>query len=183
MQKSLPLSERATDGHTFLDVKQDPYQPGGLKVPMAQASNPTGFRSRTRDSATLTSSLRGKEGTRSGNGSTARSRGAAVRTAPAKTTPRGRPYDESRDWKQLGLLAVGIAAGAAVGAGAALLFTSQTGPQRRAGIARKARHLGHDAEQQWEDLAFALKEAARSTRDRFRHRRAAAAADETDADD
>ena len=124
---------------------------------MAQASNVTGFGSRTRDSATLTSSSRGKDPTRTSNGSTRRSAGAAVGRSPAKTTPRGRPFDESRDWKQLGLLAVGIAAGAAVGAGAAMLFTSQTGPQRRAGIARKARHLGHDAEQRWEDLAFALK--------------------------
>ena len=70
------------------------------------------------------------------------------------------------------MLAGGIAAGAAVGAGIALLLTDKTGPQRRAGIARKARHLGHDAEQRWEDLAFTLKEAARSTRDRFRHRHA-----------
>ena len=152
---------------------------------MAQASNATTFRSRTRDSATLASSPRRKEGARTGNGSTGRSTNAAVGRTPAKTAPRGRPYDEKRDWKQIGLLAVGIAAGAAAGAGAALLLTSETGPQRRSRIARKARHLGHDAEQRWEDLAFALKEAARSTRDRFRHRRAAAAAaeDETDADD
>jgi hypothetical protein len=150
---------------------------------MAQASNANAFRSRTRDSATLTSSSRGTEASRGSNSSTRRSTSAAVGRTPAKTAPRGRPYDESRDWKQIGLLAVGIAAGAAVGAGAALLFTSQTGPQRRARIARKARHLGHDAEQRWEDLAFALKEAARSTRDRFRHRHADAGDDETDVDD
>ena len=78
------------------------------------------------------------------------------------------------------MLAGGIAAGAAVGAGIALLLTDKTGPQRRAGIARKARHLGHDAEQRWEDLAFTLKEAARSTRDRFRHRHAG---DDGDSDD
>jgi hypothetical protein len=148
---------------------------------MAQASNPTSFRSRTRDSATMASSTRGAQNSRTGNGSTTRSRDAAAKSPPAKVTPRGRPYDESTDWKQLGLLATGIAAGAGLGAGLALLFTSQTGPQRRARIARKARHLGHDAEQRWEDLAFALKEAARSARDRFRHR--AAAEDETDADD
>jgi gas vesicle protein len=84
---------------------------------------------------------------------------------------------------QLGLLAGGIAAGAAVGAGLALLLTSRTGPQRRAGIARKARYLGHNAEQRWEDLAFALKEAARGTRDRLRHRHAADDSDETEVDD
>ena len=103
------------------------------------------------------------------------------RSAPARSKARGRPYEEARDWKQLALLAAGIAAGAAAGAGVALLFTEKTGPQRRAGISRKARHLGHDAEQRWEDLAFALKEAARSTRDRLRHRHAAE--DETDVDD
>lgn len=81
------------------------------------------------------------------------------------------------------MLAAGIAAGAAVGAGIALLFTEKTGPQRRAGIARKARHLGHDTEQRWEDLAFTLKEAARSARDRFRHRHAAADDDDDDESD
>jgi hypothetical protein len=148
---------------------------------MSQAQNATSYRSRTRDSAAQTSSLRGTQGSRAGNGSTTRSGGAAVKSPPAKVTPRGRPYDESTDWKQLGLLATGIAAGAGLGAGLALLFTSQTGPQRRARIARTARHLGHDAEQRWEDLAFALKEAARTTRDRLRHRHAAD--DETDVDD
>jgi gas vesicle protein len=79
-----------------------------------------------------------------------------------------------------------VAAGAAIGAGIALLFTTETGPERRAGIAKRARRLGHDAEQKWEDLAFELKEAARSARDRIRHRRAhkaAAAEAETDVDD
>jgi hypothetical protein len=150
---------------------------------MAQAPNPTSYRARTRDSAALTSSLRGTQGSRGSNGSTTRSKASTAKPGPANVAPRGRPYDESRDWKQIGVLAGGIAVGAAVGAGVALLFTSQTGPQRRARIARKARHLGHDAEQRWEDLAFALKEAARSTRDRFRHRAASAAEDETDADD
>ena len=148
---------------------------------MSYAPNPTGQRSRTRESASATSPARGQNGARGSNGSAARGRGAAARPAPARSTPRGRPYEERRDWKKLGLLAAGIAAGAAVGAGVALLFTEKTGPQRRAGIARKARHLGHDAEQRWEDLAFALKEAARGTRDRFRHRHAAES--ETDADD
>ena len=148
---------------------------------MSYAPNPTAQRSRTRDSATGTTSARGQAGGRRNNGSTSRSRAEAAANAPARTTPRGRPFDEARNWKQLGILAGGIAAGAAVGAGIALLLTEKTGPQRRAGIARKARHLGHDAEQRWEDLAFTLKEAARGTRDRLRHRHAAN--DETEADD
>ena len=148
---------------------------------MSYAPNPTAQRSRTQNSASATTSTRGQAGARGNNGSAGRGRGATPKAPAPRSTPRGRPYDEARNWKQLGLLAAGIAAGAAVGAGVALLFTDKTGPQRRAGIARKARHLGHDAEQRWEDLAFALKEAARGTRDRFRHRHAADS--ETDADD
>ena len=148
---------------------------------MSYAPNPTGQRSRAETSASATTSTRGQAAARGNNGAATRGRGATAKQAPARSTPRGRPYDEPRDWKQLGLLAAGIAAGAAVGAGIALLFTEQTGLQRRSGIARKARHLGHDAEQRWEDLAFALKEAARGTRDRFRHRHAANS--ETDIDD
>lgn len=148
---------------------------------MSYAPNPTAQRSRAQNSASATTSTRGQAGARGNNGSAGRGRGATPKAPAPRSTPRGRPYDETRNWKQLGLLAAGIAAGAAVGAGVALLFTDKTGPQRRAGIARKARHLGHDAEQRWEDLAFALKEAARGTRDRFRHRHAADS--ETEADD
>jgi hypothetical protein len=148
---------------------------------MSYAPNPTGSRSRTRDAAAAKTSTRGQTARRGNNGSAARTKAEPANTAPAKSRPRGRPFDEQRNWTQLALLAGGIAAGAAVGAGIALLFTNETGPQRRAGLARKARHIGHDAEQRWEDLAFALKEAARSTRDRFRHRHAAD--DETDVDD
>ena len=148
---------------------------------MSYAPDPTAQRSRTQNSASATTATRGQAGARGNNGAAGRGRGATAKAAAPRSTPRGRPYDETRNWKQLGLLAAGIAAGAAVGAGVALLFTEKTGPQRRAGIARKARHLGHDAEQRWEDLAFTLKEAARSTRDRFRHRHAADS--ETDIDD
>lgn len=148
---------------------------------MSYAPNPTGQRSRTQNSASATAPSRAQAGARGNNGSAGRGKGAAAKPAPPRSTPRGRSYEERRNWKQLGLLAAGIAAGAAAGAGIALLFTDKTGPQRRAGIARRARHLGHDAEQRWEDLAFALKEAARGTRDRFRHRHAADS--ETEADD
>lgn len=148
---------------------------------MSYAPNPAGQRSRTRDSASGTTSTRSMATARAGNGSPSRAKSGSAKAAPSRSTPRGRPFDEPRNWMQLAMLAGGIAAGAAVGAGIALLVTSKTGPQRRAGIARKARHLGHDAEQRWEDLAFALKEAARSTRDRFRHRHSADS--ETDVDD
>src|SRR6476646_2405571 len=105
--------------------KQDSYQPGGWHAPMSYAPNPTGQRSRTRDSAAATPPKRGQDGARRNNGSTSRSRADAAAKAPARATPRGRPFDETRNWKQLGMLAAGIAAGAAVGAGIALLFTEK----------------------------------------------------------
>ncbi len=148
---------------------------------MSYVPNPTGERSRPAGSAAGTKPARGHGRGRGDNGSTSRGKAASTRTGAAKSAPRGRPFDEQRNWKQLVLLAGGIAAGAAAGAGLAMLFTSETGPQRRAGLARRARHLGHDAEQRWEDLGFALKEAARSARDRFRHRHAAES--ETEVDD
>ena len=102
---------------------------------------------------------------------------------PAKGSASGSPYDESLDWNKLLLLGGGIAAGAAVGAGVAMLLTTRTGPERRAGIARGARRFGHRTEQAWEDLAFELREAARAARDRLRHRRHRAADAEVEVDD
>ena len=103
--------------------------------------------------------------------------------APAKRSASGSPYDESLDWNKLLLLGGGIAAGAALGAGVAMLFTTRTGFERRAGIARGARRFGHRTEQAWEDLAFELGEAARAARDKLRHRRHRAAAAEVEVDD
>jgi hypothetical protein len=99
---------------------------------------------------------------------------------PAKRSASGSPYDESLDWNKLLLLGGGIAAGAALGAGVAMLFTTRTGPQRRAGIARGARRFGHRTEQAWEDLAFELREAAKAARDKLRRHRAADAEVEVD---
>lgn len=148
---------------------------------MSYAPNPTRSRSRTDAASARTATTVGQDRGHRTNGSAARGKAASAKSPAAKTAPRGRPFAEARNWKQFGLLAAGIASGAAIGAGLALLFTSETGPQRRAGIARRARLFGHDTEQRWENLGFALREAARSTRDRFRHRHAAA--DETDVDD
>ena len=148
---------------------------------MSYAPNPTRSRSRTDGATARTAAAAGQSRGRGTNGASARGKTSPAKGGAAKTAPRGRPFDEARNWKEIGFLAAGIAAGAAIGAGVALLVTSETGPQRRAGIARRARLFGHDTEQRWEDLGFALKEAARSARDRFRHRHAAA--DETEVDD
>ena len=146
---------------------------------MSYAPNPTRLRSATRESTGARTA--GHERLTSAE---PRPRRGSAASAP-RNTPRGRPYEDARDWGQIALVAGGIAAGAAIGAGIALLFTDETGPERRAHIARRARRFGHDAEQRWEDLGFALKEAARAARDKLRLRRARkhAADEETDADD
>ena len=150
---------------------------------MSYAPNPTRIRTATREPAAARAGGRDRLAgmdTRGGRGQ----RGPASAGA-TRSTPRGKPYEEARDWGKIALIAGGIAAGAAIGAGLALLFTDETGPERRAGIARRARRFGHDAEQRWDDLAFELKEAARAAREKLRFRRARkqAADDETEADD
>ena len=137
---------------------------------MSYAANPTRIRSATvRDS---TSSP--------GNRSSRVERGSAKST---RRPSKGKSYAESRDWGKILLLGATVAAGAALGAGAALLFTEQTGPQRRAGIARGARRFGHRAERAWDDLGFELREAARSARNRLRRRHHAAEGDIDEDDD
>jgi hypothetical protein len=132
---------------------------------MSYAPNPTRLRSATRESTEARSAGRD----RLSSAESRPRRGSAAGTP--RSTPRGRSYEEARDWGQIALVAGGIAAGAAIGAGIALLFTDETGPERRAHIAKRARRFGHDAEQKWEDLAFELKEAARAARDKIRLRR------------
>ena len=106
-----------------------------------------------------------------------------AKDAPPARSPRGRPYDVERDWALYGKLGLAIATGVGIGAGVALLLTSETGPQRRASLAKGARRLGHRAERAWSDLACELGEAARTLRDKRRLRRLRAAEAETDHDD
>ena len=150
---------------------------------MSYAPNPTRIRSSTRESAGARPGGRDRLAAADSRG--ARGQRGSASSGAARASARGKPYEEARDWGKIALMAGGIAAGAAIGAGLALLFTDETGPERRAGIARRARRFGHDAEQRWEDLAFELKEAARTARDKFRRHRAhrQAADDETEADD
>ena len=112
-----------------------------------------------------------------------RTLGRGGKGAASRRTPRGKPYDTERDWALYAKVGLAIAAGAGIGAGVALLLTSETGPQRRAALARRARRLGHRADRAWSDLAFELGEAARGFRDRRRLRKIRAAEAETDHDD
>jgi hypothetical protein len=74
---------------------------------------------------------------------------------------RGSPYEESRDWRALGVFAAGVAVGAAMGAGAALLLAPQSGEEARASIGRGRRRLGVRAHDAWDDLRDELRWAAR----------------------
>jgi hypothetical protein len=121
---------------------------------MSYAANPSRIRSATVRNSTSRQGGRG-----------------APDSAPARRPPKGKSYEESRDWGKILLLGATVAAGAALGAGAALLITEQTGSERRSGIARGARRFGHRAERAWDDLAFELREAARAGRNRLRRRR------------
>ena len=127
---------------------------------MSYAANPSRIRSATVRNST----------SRQGNRS---ARGEPGSTSSAQRPPKGKSYEKSRDWGKILLLGATVAAGAALGAGAALLITEQTGPERRAGIARGARRFGHRTERAWDDLAFELREAARAGRNRLRRRRPA----------
>src|SRR3954465_14856121 len=73
--------------------------------------------------------------------------------------------------KTTAVFAAGLAAGIALGAGAALLFAPQPGADPRRLIARRGRHIGRRGRDAWGDLAYELKSAARRRRKAWRQRR------------
>jgi hypothetical protein len=101
------------------------------------------------------------------------SRGRAAtgaRTTPgsARRRPAGRPYERSRDWDRIGAFAGGLALGALLGAGTALLLAPASGEEAREWIAEGARGLGSRAHDAWDDLRAGLAWAARRGRRRIR---------------
>jgi hypothetical protein len=85
---------------------------------------------------------------------------------PLRVPPR---LDGRRD--TIAAFAAGIALGLTIGAGAALLFAPQSGPDTRRALARRGRRLtrrGHDA---WDDLREELGRAARRGRRALTRRR------------
>ncbi len=77
------------------------------------------------------------------------------------TEPLGRPYEEPMDWGRLGIFGLGLALGALLGSGTALLLAPQSGEEARAGIGRKARSVREDVRDSWDDLRDELEWAAR----------------------
>jgi hypothetical protein len=84
------------------------------------------------------------------------------------TEPMGRSWEEPMDWARLGVFGLGIAIGAILGSGTALLFAPQSGEETRAGIGRRARSMREDARDAWDDLRDELDWAARRGRRHLR---------------
>jgi hypothetical protein len=78
--------------------------------------------------------------------------------------PVGSSYEEDRDWRGVGIFAVGAIAGALVGAGVALLTAPQSGEETRDRLATRARRFRVRADEGWEDLRDELRRLRRDTR-------------------
>lgn len=88
-----------------------------------------------------------------------------------RKTPSGAAYREHEgngegelDWQHIAIFTAGAVLGAAIGAGAALLFAPQSGARTRHKIARRGRHFRTRTADAWEDLRHELRYAARRGR-------------------
>ena len=68
------------------------------------------------------------------------------------------------DWQHIAIFTAGAGLGAAIGAGAALLFAPESGAQTRHKLARRGRHFRTRTADAWEDLRHELRYAARRGR-------------------
>ena len=109
-----------------------------------------------------------RTGRRGGSTGAAASR-PTLSTAP--TTPPSRPRAPEPEtepaWRDIAIFAAGIAIGAVVGAGSALLFAPESGVETRAAIARRGRRVGRRAHDAWDDLRDELRFATRRGRRRL----------------
>jgi YtxH-like protein len=86
-------------------------------------------------------------------------RPGAVGSARARPVNGG---DEGEiDWERVAVFGTGIALGAALGAGIALLFAPSSGEEIRAAIARSGARLAHQGRDVWDDLRDELEWAGR----------------------
>ena len=74
------------------------------------------------------------------------------------------------DWQHIAIFTAGAVVGAAIGAGAALLFAPQSGARMRHNLARRGRHFRTRTADAWEDLRHELRYAARRGRKRLASR-------------
>lgn len=69
--------------------------------------------------------------------------------------------DGDIDWERVAVFSTGIALGAALGAGVALLLAPYSGEETRAAILRRGARLAHQGRDAWDDLRDELQWAAR----------------------
>ncbi|MDF1504190.1 YtxH domain-containing protein, partial [Roseisolibacter sp. H3M3-2] len=81
--------------------------------------------------------------------------------------PDDRPRAGGTDWRGLGTFAVGVAVGALLGAGTALLMAPASGYETRVRLARRARHVGDQVVDRVDDWGDAVRRGARHTRTRL----------------
>ena len=86
------------------------------------------------------------------------------------TSSRPIKDDHELDWQHIAIFATGAVLGAAMGAGAALLFAPQSGARTRHDIARQGRHFRERTADAWEDLRHELRHAAHRGRRRLARR-------------
>ena len=90
--------------------------------------------------------------------------------------PEGEPFTETRELDKTVMLVAGVAVGALIGAGAALLLAPASGDDTRTAIKRRVRKLTRRERGVWKSLASALEEAAneKAARSRLRAKKAEA---------
>lgn len=88
----------------------------------------------------------------------------------------GRPFTETRDLGKMATIIAGVAVGAMIGAGAALLLAPGSGAETRTAIRRRVRKLTRRERSVWKSLANAMEEAVAETSARSRLRRVKAEA-------
>jgi hypothetical protein len=90
--------------------------------------------------------------------------------AAGRERAKGSMYREQAEWGQVALFAAGIAVGALLGAGAALLTAPQSGIETRLALKRGARKARVRAEDRWDDLGRELRAAARRRKRKLRRK-------------
>ncbi|MGI8619514.1 MAG: YtxH domain-containing protein [Gemmatimonadaceae bacterium] len=88
----------------------------------------------------------------------------------------GQPFTETRDLGKMATIIAGVAVGAMIGAGAALLLAPGSGEETRTAIRQRVRKLTRRERSVWKSLARAMEEAAQGTAARARLRRVKAEA-------
>lgn len=113
---------------------------------------------------------RGRRGARSRAGEDGPRRPPSSLGPSAGAGPATGVDDGDIDWERVAVFGTGIALGAALGAGVALLFAPYSGEETRAAIARRGARLAHQGRDVWDDLRDEFQWAARRGRRRLGRR-------------